>query len=164
VRTSMIKNLYYYSRTKKKEDGSKFTKAQNKSFKSTTNISDQTIALSEGSDYMVEDEENDRALSITMSNADKLDFYSKNGKLTEEERAKEVAEIIYKKKVSQMKDMINLMKSKKQLDFGYISFVNFFYKMFSFNLVKCFKIALCCCCVRGKTTKHSSMTARKHKR
>jgi Tfp pilus assembly major pilin PilA len=33
VRTSMIKNLYYYSRTKKKEDGIKFSKAKSKLFK-----------------------------------------------------------------------------------------------------------------------------------
>ena len=56
------------------------------------------------------------------------------------------------------------MKSKSRLSFGYLSFFNFWCKLYSFKAMKFVDNFICCCCKCFKVTKHSSMIARKHKR
>lgn len=63
-----------------------------------------------------------------------------------------------------MASLVNIMKSKSRLSFGYISFFNLFCKMQTFKAMRCIDKFICCCCQCFRVTKHSSMTARKHKR
>lgn len=139
-RKSSIKKLYFYSRTK--------TKNELKNERTSSQGSTNTIQLTGQSDFNEEIDDKKSHLS----------FEDK-----EQDYEKEHQEEQLKKKRSRMEQLVKIMRSKAILSFGYKSYINYYFKMYLFNTFKCFSVIFpCCSCC--KYTKHSSMTARKYKR
>ena len=67
-----------------------------------------------------------------------------------------------KLKEQRLNDLLQIMKSKTVLSFGYKSFLNYYLKMGCFTIRRF--LGQFCCCKCFKVSKHSSMTARKYKR
>ena len=159
-RKSSIKKLYYYSRTKKKNERNSSDHG-NEVTAMASNISNETFEISQASDF---DENNLTSVAPTTPLA-RLNKPKGAASLSNSEvlnQAQRQAERDAKRREKRLGELLHIMKSKTILSFGYKSFLNYYYKMSCFNTMRFFGRFSCCKCFR--VTKHSSMTARKFKR
>ena len=179
-RKSSIKKLYFYSRTRKREDKSKkkqLTIAKDGKVQIESMIdkdldaqSHRTLQLSEQSDLEgLEAGGNE----ITPSEAIRQSIMNPEGNVTKDffealspkarrktEQKFEKMQVLKKKQEDQMLE--DIIKSKTILSFGYKSYLNYWYKISCFNFLSCWgKFCNCCLCCKPKS---GSMTARKYKR